>query len=170
MPKKSPNSYAPLTTKQDILKELNTITLADIALGIKEGEIIRGVSWGAKVSRWRFFEENLNSIEAGSPYHGGFVARVEVDYYLTYFVLIAWRPAFGKSQDYVRLAKLSHRPPAPIRVDNKVANYFGMKTGDLVEFVARVTFEMDQVSFKIPIASLKLHQHETQGEVEGRAS
>ena len=182
MAKKSSNSYPPLKTNGDIIdglgSELYTITLRDKALGIKEGEIIRGVSWGTQASQWRFLEENLNFIEMGSSYHSEFVARVEVDYCTNYFALIAWRPAFGKSRDYVRLAKLNHRPVPRIRLDDKLGNHSGVKSRDLIEFVSRVTFEMGQVSFKIPIASLKLLQHETlkllrhetQGEVQGRAS
>jgi hypothetical protein len=172
MPKKSSNSYRPLNSKGDLKdvlgSELNTITLRDKALGIKEGEIIHGVSW-AKASQWRFLEENLNFIEDGSSYHGEFIARVEVDYQTAYFAPIAWRPAFGKSQEFIRLAKLSHKPLGPIRLDNQISSYFDIKTGDLVEFVAKVSFEMNGVTLKIPIASVKLLQHKTQEEVGSSA-
>jgi hypothetical protein len=154
----------------EIKSELHTITLRDKALGIKEGELIDGVSLGTQASQWRFLEENLNFIEVGSSYHSEFIARVEVDYNVTYFALIAWRPAFGKSQDYLRLAKLRHRPLEPIRLDNKVGNYFGFTTADLVEFVSRVTFEIGQVSFKIPIASIKVLRCKTQEEVGSSAT
>ena len=172
MPKKS-NSYRPVNSKGDLKhvlgSELNTISLRDKALGIKEGEIIHGVSW-AKASQWRFLEENLNFIEEASSYHGEFIARVEVDYHAAYFVLIAWRPVFGKSQDYMRLAKLSHKPLGPIRLDNKISSYVDIKSGDLVEFVAKVSFEMNGVTLRIPIASLKLRQYKTQEEFESRAN
>jgi hypothetical protein len=80
MPKKSFNSYASLNCKGDLVKELgselNTITLRDKALGTKEGEIIHGVSLGAKASPRRFLEGHLNFIEIGSSHHGEIIARV----------------------------------------------------------------------------------------------
>jgi len=152
--------------------ELRTTLLRDKTLGIKESGILWGVSWGpGHAMQWRFLEEGLNYIEVGSVYHGEFIARVaEIYTCVTCLALIAWRPAFGKSQEYIRFARLSRKPFKPIQLQSGIGPYLGMKLGDLVEFVAKITFCLGDVKFEIPITRLKVLQYKSQEEVERRAS
>jgi hypothetical protein len=165
-----------LACKADLVdalgSELNTTRLRDEVLGIRQGEAVSGTLYGRNSGTdWRFLEENLNFIEPGSSYHGEFIARVVINsVYSDDLALIAWRPVFGKRQEYIRFAKSSRRTFEPIQLPGDIGSKLGIKAGDLVEFVARVTVYKDSVEFQIPITRLKLLQHKNPEEVQSRAS
>ena len=153
-------------------RELDTTRLRDENLGIREGEVVSGTleARNAGIS-WRFLEEKLNFIEPGSSYHGEFIGRVigPCGYFFG-LGLIAWRPAFGTPQEWIRFAKVSHRPFQSLQLPRKIDSKLGIKAGDMIEFVAKVTVYKDYVEFQIPTTRLKLLQYKSPEEVQTHAS
>jgi hypothetical protein len=144
----------------ELESELNTTMLRDANLGIRPGETVSGTLHARNAgAHWRFLDEDFNFIEPGSSYHGEFIARaVNISGEVAYLALIAWRPVFGKRQEYARFARFSRRSFEAIRLWDAMVPKLGLKVGGLVEFVAKVTVYKDFVNFQIPTTRLKLLQ------------
>jgi hypothetical protein len=151
---------------------LNTTRLRDDALGIRPGETLSGTLYGRNSgTHWRFLDEDSNFIEPGSSYHGEFIARVGFIWAIKAdLALIAWRPVFGSRREYVRFARFNRRPFEPIQLFYPNESKLGLKMGNLVEFVAKVTVYIDSVDFQIPTTRLKLVQPKGSEEVQSHAS
>jgi hypothetical protein len=140
--------------------ELDTTRLRDESLGIMPGATVSGtLDERGSGTHWKFLDEGVSFVEPGSSYHGEFIARaVNISGEVAYLALIAWRPVFGKRQEYARFARFSRRSFEAIRLWDAMVPKLGVKVGGLVEFVAKVTVYKDSVNFQIPTTRLKLLQ------------
>jgi hypothetical protein len=156
----------------ELESELNKTRLRDEGLGIRPGATVRGTLEARNAGiHWGFLEERLNFIEPGSSYHGEFVGRIgNIRGDVANLAVIAWRPVFGEPQEYTRFAEFTRKSFNSIRLWNPIIPKLGVKVGDLVEFVAKVTVYVNSVDFQIPIIRLKLLQPMGPEEVQGHAS